>query len=60
MKYAQAIAAAAAQVNTAPGSADTLRYLEDRALDLVRSQATHYRVPPSSTPKLPSDSVGRP
>jgi amidase len=151
MKYGQAIAEAAAQVNTAPGSADTLRYLEDRALDLVRSrdalnaiyagpdgirgtdddtdailalgnnfaaapakagfpsvtvpggfiladtnpptndppiagpfpqtvtfsgpafseprliglayafeQATHYRVPPSSTPPLPSDRVGRP
>jgi amidase len=151
MKYGQAIAEAAAQVNIAPGSADTLRYLDDRAFDLAVSrdalnaiyngpdgikgtaddtdailalgnnfaaapakagfpsvtvpggfimaittppvndppingpfpqtvtfsgpafseprliglgyafeQATHYRVPPSSTPPLPSDSVGRP
>ena len=37
MKYGQAIAAAAAQVDICPGSADTLRYLEDRALDLVVS-----------------------
>ena len=151
MKYGQAIAEAAAQVNITPGSADTLRYLDDRAFDLVVSrdalnaiyngpdgikgtaddtdailalgnnfaaapakagfpsvtvpggfiladttpptndppingpfpqtvtfsgpafseprliglgyafeQATHYRVPPSSTPPLASDSVGRP
>jgi len=151
MKYGQAIAEAAAQVNIAPGSADTLRYLDDRAFDLAVSrdalnaiyngpdgikgtaddtdailalgnnfaaapakagfpsvtvpggfitaittppvndppingpfpqtvtfsgpafseprliglgyafeQATHYRVPPSHTPPLPSDSVGRP
>lgn len=150
LKYGQAIAAAAAQVDISPGSADTLRYQEDRALDLARSrdalnaiyfgpdgirgndddtdailalgnnfagapakagfpsvtvpggfiladtnpptndppiaglfpqtitfsgpafseprlielgyafeQATHYRVPPSSTPPLPSDTVGR-
>ena len=151
MKYGQAIAQAAAQVNIAPGSADTLRYMDDRAFDLAVSrdalnaiyngpdgikgtaddidailalgnnfaaapakagfpsvtvpggfiladttpptndppiagpfpqtvtfsgpafseprliglgyafeQATHYRVPPSSTPPLASDSVGRP
>jgi amidase len=151
MKYGQAIAVAAAQVNISPGSADTLRYLDDRAFDLAVSrdalnaiyfgpdgikgtdddtdailalgnnfaaapakagfpsvtvpggfiladtnpptndppiagpfpqtvtfsgpafseprliglgyafeQATHYRVPPSSTPPLASDSVGRP
>ena len=35
MKYGQAIAEAAAQVNISPGSADTLRYLDDRAYDLV-------------------------
>ncbi len=151
MKYGQAIAEAAAQVNISPGSADTLRYIDDRAFDLAVSrdalnaiydgpdgikgttddtdailalgnnfaaapakagfpsvtvpggfiladtnpptndppiagpfpqtvtfsgpafseprliglgyafeQATHYRVPPSSTPPLASDSVGRP
>jgi amidase len=148
MKYGQAIAAAAAQVDISPASADTLRYMNDRAFDLVVSrdvlnaiyygpdgikgtaddtdailalgnnfaaapakagfpsvtvpggfiladpandppiqgpfpqtvtfsgpafseprliglgyafeQATHYRVPPSSTPPLASDSVGRP
>jgi amidase len=149
MKYGQAIAEAAAQVDISPGSADTLRYLDDRAFDLAVSrdvlnaiydgpdgiagtaddtdailalgnnfaaapakagfpsvtvpggfiladpalgdppingpfpqtvtftgpafseprliglayafeQVTRYRVPPSSTPPLPSDSVGRP
>lgn len=147
MKYGQAIAEAAAQVDISPGSADTLRYQGDRAYDLAVSrdalnaiyygtdgikgtaddtdailalgnffaagpakagfpsvtvpggfieagpgdppiagpfpqtvtftgpafseprliglgyafeQATHYRVPPSSTPPLASDSVGRP
>lgn len=30
------------------------------ALAYAFEQATHYRVPPSSTPPLPSDSVGRP
>jgi amidase len=38
MKYGQAIAEAAAQVNINPGSADTLRYLNDRANDLVVSR----------------------
>ena len=38
MKYGQAIAQAAAQVNINPGSADTLRYLDDRAFDLVVSR----------------------
>jgi amidase len=151
MKYGQAIAEAAAQVDLSAGSPDTLRYLDDRAFDLANSrdvlnaiydgpdgipgttddtdailalgnnfaaapakagfpsvtvpggfiladtnpptndppingpfpqtvtfsgpafseprliglayafeQATRYRVPPSSTPPLPSDSVGRP
>ncbi len=144
MKYGQAIFEAAAQVDTSPGSADTLRYEADRAEDLARSrgaldavfkgpdgvkgtaddfdailsaanffaaapakagypsitvpggflpatppvenpfpsgttftgpafsepvliglayayeQATHLRVPPASTPPLPSDSVSRP
>jgi amidase len=151
MKYGQAIAQAAAQVDISPGSPDTLRYMNDRAFDLAVSrdalnaiyngpdgikgtaddidailalgnnfaaapakagfpsvtvpggfiladtnaptndppivnpfpqtvtfsgpafseprliglgyafeQATHYRVPPSSTPALASDSVGRP
>ena len=144
MKYGQAIFEAAAQVDTTPGSADTLRYEADRAEDLARSrgaldavyngpdgvkgtaddfdailasantfaaapakagypsitvpggfvpatppienpfpsgvtfsgpafseptliglayayeQATHHRVPPASTPPLPSDSVSRP
>jgi amidase len=144
MKYGQAIFEAAAQVDTSPGSVDTLRYQADRAEDLARSrgaldavykgpdgvagtaddfdailasantfaaapakagypsvtvpggfvpatppienpfpsgvtfsgpafseptliglayayeQATHHRVPPASTPPLPSDSVSRP
>jgi amidase len=144
MKYGQATFEAAQQVDTAPGSADTLRYQADRAEDLARSrgaldavyngadgiagtaddvdailasansfaatpakagypsvtvpggfvpatppienpfpsgvtftgpafsepelialayafeQATHHRLPPASTPPLPSDSVGRP
>jgi amidase len=144
MKYGQAIFEAAAQVDTTPGSADTLRYQADRAEDLKRSrgaldavyngpdgikgtaddfdailasannfaatpakagypsitvpggfvpptppianpfpsgvtfsgpafseprlialayafeQATHHRLPPASTPPLPSDSVSRP
>ncbi|HKV13273.1 MAG TPA: amidase family protein [Thermoanaerobaculia bacterium] len=38
MKYGQAIFEAAAQVDTSPGSADTLRYLADRAEDLARSR----------------------
>ena len=38
MKYGQAIAEAAAQVNITPGSADTLRYLDDRANDLAVSR----------------------
>ena len=38
MKYGQAIAEAAAMIDTSPGSADTLRYQQDRALDLVRSR----------------------
>jgi amidase len=38
MKYGQAIFQAAAQVDTSPGSADTLRYQADRAEDLVRSR----------------------
>jgi len=38
MKYGQAIFEAAAQVDTTPGSADTLRYLADRAEDLARSR----------------------
>lgn len=38
MKYGQAIAEAAAMVDTSPGSADTQRYLQDRALDLARSR----------------------
>ena len=38
MKYGQAIAEAAAQVNINAGSADTLRYLDDRAYDLVVSR----------------------
>lgn len=144
LKYGQAIFEAAAQVDTSPGSADTLRYLADLAEDRARSrgalddifdgadnlkgteddvdailsaanffaaapakagypsitvpggflpatppvvnpfpsgmtftgpafsepvliglayafeQATHHRVPPASTPPLPSDSVVRP
>jgi amidase len=38
MKYGQAIAEAAAQVNINPGSADTVRYLDDRAYDLAVSR----------------------
>ena len=38
MKYGQAIAEAAAMVDTSAGSADTARYQQDRALDLVRSR----------------------
>lgn len=38
MKYGQAIFEAAAQINTSAGSADTLRYLSDRAEDLARSR----------------------
>src|SRR5262245_35293390 len=34
LKYGQAIFLAANQLDTSPGSADTLRYLADRALDL--------------------------
>jgi len=35
LKYGQAIFLAANQLDTAPGSADTLRYLADRAMDLA-------------------------
>ncbi len=38
MKYGQATFEAALQVDTAPGSADTLRYQADRAEDLKRSR----------------------
>ena len=38
MKYGQAIFEAAAMQNTSPGSADTARYLADRAEDLARSR----------------------
>ncbi len=38
MKYGQAIAAAAAQIDLSPGSPDTLRYLDDRAFDLAVSR----------------------
>jgi amidase len=38
LKYGQAIFEAAAQVNTAAGSADTTRYLADRASDLALSR----------------------
>ena len=38
MKYGQAIAEAAAQIDISPGSADTLRYLDDRADDLAVSR----------------------
>ncbi|MFL6263981.1 MAG: amidase family protein [Thermoanaerobaculia bacterium] len=38
LKYGQAIFQAAAQVDTTPGSADTLRYQSDRALDLALSR----------------------
>ena len=38
MKYGQAIAEAAAQIDISPGSADTLRYLDDRAYDLAVSR----------------------
>jgi amidase len=134
MKYGQAIFEAVAMQDISPGSADTARYLADRAEDLARSrgaldavyaefdailasansfagtpakagypsitvpggflppdgiivnpfpsgvtfsgpafsepkligyayafeQATKYRVPPASTPPLPTDTVGRP
>lgn len=35
LKYGQAIFLAADQLDTSPGSADTMRYLSDRALDLA-------------------------
>ena len=38
MKYGQTIAVAADQIDLGPNSADTLRYLADRAEDLVRSR----------------------
>lgn len=38
LKYGQAIFEAAEQLDTTPGSADTLRYQADRAEDLVRSR----------------------
>ncbi|MDQ6860610.1 MAG: amidase family protein [Verrucomicrobiota bacterium] len=38
LKYGQAIAEAAAQVDISPTSADTARFKQDRALDLVRSR----------------------
>lgn len=38
LKYGQAIFEAAAQVDTSPGSADTLRYLADLAEDRARSR----------------------
>lgn len=38
LKYGQAIAEAASMLDTSPGSADTQRFLQDRALDLVRSR----------------------
>jgi amidase len=38
MKYGQTIAIAADQIDLAPNSGDTLRYLADRAEDLVRSR----------------------
>ncbi|HJU45090.1 MAG TPA: amidase family protein [Vicinamibacterales bacterium] len=38
MKYGQAIFEAASQLDTSPGSADTLRYQADRAEDLARSR----------------------
>jgi amidase len=38
MKYGQAIFQAADQLDTSPGSADTLRYQADRAEDLARSR----------------------
>jgi amidase len=38
MKYGQAIFEAAAQLDVSPGSADTLRYLADRAADLAASR----------------------
>jgi amidase len=38
MKYGQAIFEAAEQLDTSPGSADTLRYQADRALDLALSR----------------------
>ncbi len=38
MKYGQAIFIAADMLNTSPGSADTLRYLSDRARDIADSR----------------------
>ena len=38
MKYGQAIAEAAAQVDISPGSTDTRRYMDDRAFDLAVSR----------------------
>jgi amidase len=38
MKYGQAIAIGAQELDTAPGSADTARYIADRAEDLRRSK----------------------
>src|SRR5262249_46147732 len=39
LKYGQAIFLAANQLDTSPGSADTLRYLSDRATDLALTRA---------------------
>jgi amidase len=38
LKYGQVLAVAANSLNTSPGSADTMRYLHDRALDLSISR----------------------
>ena len=38
LRYGQEIFEAAAMIDTSPGSSDTLRYLADRAEDLVRSR----------------------
>ena len=38
LKYGQVLAIAADSLNTSPGSADTMRYLHDRALDLSISR----------------------
>jgi len=38
LKYGQVLALAADSLNTSPGSADTMRYLHDRALDLSISR----------------------
>lgn len=38
LKYGQAIAIAAEALDVSSGSADTQRYLQDRALDLARSR----------------------